>query len=104
MLTNYKDVRFVPVDYKKRIGRSKIRPVSDTLLFLQLIVRTAMYFAPIRVLMPFILLLSGAFGVSICYDLFVLKDVTDKSLILLMFVSNTILFALLADMIDKRSS
>lgn len=103
MLTNHKDLRFVPIDYKKRVGKSKIRPIRDTMLFFQLIVRTAMYFAPLRVLMPFIVFLIVAFSVSIGYDLFVLGNITDKSLVLLMFVCNTILFALLADMIDKRS-
>ncbi|MDH3198555.1 MAG: glycosyltransferase family 2 protein, partial [Candidatus Krumholzibacteria bacterium] len=52
MLRNRYDVRFVPIDYAGRIGKSKIKPVRDTIRFTQLIVRTGMYFAPLRVLLP----------------------------------------------------
>jgi len=104
MLINYKDVQYVPISYKKRVGKSKIRPIRDTLQFIQLIVRTAMYFAPLRVLTPVIIFMACTFVISIGYDIFVLDNITEKSLILLMFTGNTVLFALLADMIDKRSS
>lgn len=103
MLTNRYDVRFVPIAYFPRVGRSKIRPFRDTLRFFQLAMRTGMAFAPLRVLSPLILVLSAAFVVSIGYDIFVLKDLTEKSLILLLFAMNTAVVALLADMIDKRS-
>lgn len=103
MLTNRYDVRFVPIGYKTRVGKSKIKPIRDTLRFCQLLVRTGMYFAPLRVLLPLIALLTLMFSVSIGYDVLVLEDLTEKSLILLMFAMNTAIFALLADMIDKRS-
>jgi len=97
------DVRFVPISYSPRVGRSKIRPIRDTLRFIQLIVRTGMYFAPLRVLLPIFALLFGGFLVSAGYDVLVLEDLTDKTILLLLFAMNTALFALLADMIDKRS-
>jgi glycosyltransferase involved in cell wall biosynthesis len=103
MLTNRYDVRFVPIGYKTRVGKSKIKPVRDTLRFCQLLVRTGMYFAPLRVLLPLIALLSLMFSISFSYDVLVLDDLTEKSLILLLFAMNTAIFALLADMIDKRS-
>ncbi len=102
MLTNHYNVRFVPIEYYSRIGQSKIKPLQDTLKFVQLIIRTGIYFAPLRVFMPFVILLSLAFLVSLSYDVFVLSNITDKTLILLMFSMNTTMFALLADMIDKR--
>lgn len=52
MLNNNFDVRFIPVEYSPRVGVSKIRPFHDTLSFLQLIVRTGLYFAPLRVFLP----------------------------------------------------
>jgi len=96
------EVRFLPVDYAPRVGRSKIRPVRDTLGFVQLILRTGMYFAPLRVLLPLVVLLSLIFIGSLGYDVFVLRDLTDKTVLLLLFAMNTALFALLADMLDKR--
>ena len=104
MIRNNYDVQFIPIDYYPRIGKSKIRPIKDTLRFIELIVRTGMYFAPLRVFLPLVLLLLISFFGSFFYDLFILKDLTEKTLILLMFTLNTALFALLADMIDKRSS
>jgi glycosyltransferase involved in cell wall biosynthesis len=103
MMRNRDDVRFVPIGYSARIGTSKIRPIQDTLRFFQLILRTGMYFAPLRVLGPLIVLLMTAFAASLCYDIFVARNLTDKSVLLLLFGLNTTLFALLADMIDKRS-
>jgi len=102
MLTNHLRVKYVPVGYKPRVGKSKIRPIRDTLRFLQLIVRTGMYFAPLRVFLPIGMLLAMAAGVSLMNDLFVLRDLTERTLILSMFAMNTIMFSLLADMIDKR--
>jgi len=103
MLTNYYRVRYEPVSYKPRIGKSKIRPIRDTIRFLQLIIRTGMYFAPLRVFLPVGLALAVLTIVSLANDVFVLKDLTEKSLILALFSMNTIMFALLADMIDKRT-
>jgi len=103
MMRNRDDVRFVPIGYSARIGTSKIRPIQDTLRFFQLILRTGMYFAPLRVLGPLIVLLMTAFAASLCYDIFVARNLTDKTVLLLLFGLNTTLFALLADMIDKRS-
>lgn len=103
MICNHYNVQFVPIGYSARVGKSKIKPVRDTWRFFHLIVRTGMYFAPLRVLTPVIAALTLAFLTSLAYDLFVLEDLTDSTLILLMFAMNTGLFALLADMLDKRS-
>jgi glycosyltransferase involved in cell wall biosynthesis len=103
MMTNYLDVRFVPISYAKRIGRSKIRPIRDTLKFIELIVRTGCYFAPLRVFLPVGLALGVLSVASFLYDVFVLKNLTDKTVLLLLFTLNTFSFALLADMIDKRT-
>lgn len=102
LMTNGFLVEYLPISYARRVGRSKIQPLRDTLRFIQLIVRTGMYFAPLRVLTPVLVLLGlvtlGALG----YDIWVLRNLTDKSILLMLFTLNTAMFALLADMIDKR--
>jgi glycosyltransferase involved in cell wall biosynthesis len=103
MMRNRYTVLFEPIAFAVRVGRSKIRPLRDTLGFIQLIVRTGMYFAPLRVLLPLVAVLSVAFAFSLGYDIVVLENLTDKTIILLLFAMNTALFGLLADMIDKRS-
>jgi hypothetical protein len=86
-----------------RVGYSKIRPIRDTLRIALLILRTGMYFAPIRVLGPLIAFLACCFMASLSYDLFIAANLTDKTVILLLFTLQTAVFTLLADMIDKRS-
>ena len=54
LLRNRYAVEFIPISYTKRIGKSHIKPIRDTLRFTQLILRTGMYFAPMRLLAPLI--------------------------------------------------
>lgn len=51
-LTNGYRVKFVPINYYKRTGKSMIRPTRDFLGFLSLIVRMTVYFNPLRVFLP----------------------------------------------------
>ncbi len=102
-MINNRPVYFHPIDYKRRIGKSKIQPIRDTLRFVQLIARMGMYFAPLRVLAPIVFVLSILFFGSLIYDVFYIKNLTDKTVMLLMFTMNTAIFGLLADMIDKRT-
>lgn len=102
MRSRYRVV-FIPIDYAERVGSSKIRPIRDSVGFFQLIIRTGMYFAPLRVLLPVATVLFLLFAGSLGYDVFVLQNLTDKTILLFLFTVNTILFGMLADMIDKRS-
>jgi len=100
-LTSGYHVLFIPIDYSERVGQSKIRPIRDTIHFSQLILRTGMYFAPMKVLMPLAYVLGGVALASLAYDLIELKNLTDKTILMAMFSMNTAIFALLADMIQK---
>jgi len=103
MLTNGYSVHYEPIDYRRRVGKSKIKPIRDTLRIAQLILRTGMYFAPLRVFLPVALLFGGGFLVSLCIDVFVRRDLTEATLVLLVASTQLAMFALLADMFDKRS-
>jgi len=103
MLTNYRPTLFVPITYRERIGKSKISPIRDTLRFIMLILRTGTYFAPLRVFFPFVGFLFLMVLVSLAYDVVQLGNLTDKTVLLFLFALNAGMFALLADMIDKRS-
>jgi len=104
MLTNFYDVRYIPISYSPRIGKSKIKPIRDTIRFIQLIIRTGTYFAPLRVFGPLVVLLFCAFLASLSYDIFILGNIADKTIIFLMFSLNTGMFALLADAIHMKGS
>ena len=103
LLRNRYAVEFTPISYARRIGKSHIKPIRDTLRFTQLILRTGMYFAPLRLLSPLIVVLVALFTVSGLYDLTALNNLTDKTVLLGFASLNVFMFALLADMIDKRS-
>ena len=103
-LTNGYRVHYEPIDYFSRMGRSKIKPIRDTLNFVQLILRTGMYFGPLRVFMPVATVFFLGFLVALAYDIFFIHNLTEKTLILLVAAAQLGMFALLADMIDKRSS
>jgi glycosyltransferase involved in cell wall biosynthesis len=102
MLCNEGSVRFVPINYSKRIGRSKIRPFRDTLNFLILIMRTILYFNPLRIFLPIGLGIGLMFLASLAYDLFVLKDLTEKTLIFLFGAAQLVAIGVTADLITKR--
>lgn len=61
--TNDYHVKYVPIDYYQRRGaeKSKIKPIKDTLNFIQLIIKTVLYFNPLKIFVPLsiILFVSG---------------------------------------------
>ena len=104
LLTNRYKVYYHPINYSPRIGRSKIQPIRDTLRFVQLIVRTGVYFAPLRVFLPVAGIFFLGFLVTLFQDVFVRQDLTERTLILFVTAAQLAMFSLLADMIDKRSA
>jgi len=102
-LTTFRNVLFIPISYAPRVGTSHIKPIRDTLRFIKLILRTGVYFAPMRAFFPIFAALFVLGTGSFLYDVFVLEDLTEKTLMLYLFTLNVGMFILLADMIDKRS-
>ena len=103
LLRNKYMVEYLPISYTRRIGKSHIKPIKDTLRFTQLILRTGMYFAPLRLLSPLFIGLAILFVLSGIYDIAILSNLTEKTLLFGFTSLNIFMFALLADMIDKRS-
>ncbi len=96
-------VRYVPIDYHKRKGTSSIRPIRDTLKFVQLIIRTVMYFQPLKVFLPLGLLFVLASVTVLTLGLTVLQKVPDITVILLCVTGiQIIVLGLVADLVDKR--
>ena len=102
MLCNEGRVEYVPINYSKRTGRSKIRPLRDTINFLLLITRTILYFNPLKIFLPVSLGAGLLFAVSLGYDLLVLKDLTEKTLIFLFGALQLLAVGVIADLITKR--
>ena len=95
-------VKYIPIAYHKRTGKSKIRPIRDTCNFFMLIVRTVLYFNPLRVFMPagFALLLLGL--AKLTHEIITGGGLAETSVLLILAAFQTVALGLLADMIDKR--
>lgn len=99
-LCNGYQVKYVPIEYFKRIGKSKFHPVKDTYNYLLTVVRMITYFDPLKIFFPLsiILLLLGV--VKSLIDLFFIVYMLQLSDIIIILAS--ILLAamgLLADLI-----
>lgn len=104
MLSNDLRVRFEPIDYHQRTGKSKIRPFADTLNFVTIILRTIMYFNPLKIFIPISAFLFLIGIMVLLYSGFVLGRVMDVTVIILISLSVQVaVMGLLADLIDKRS-
>jgi len=102
LLANNHKIIYVPIDYYKRKGKSKIKPIRDTLNFLQLIIRTVMFFNPLKIFLP----LSGFF-IILSFLVLIISYLTGRVMditTILLFVTGLHLLALglIADLIDKR--
>lgn len=104
-LTNGHRVDWLPIDYAPRSGSSKIRPVRDTLGFTALIIRTVMYFNPLKVFYPIATFLLLCLGVSLVNDVFIEDppNLGDKSVLIFVALVQVLAVGLLADLIEKRA-
>lgn len=105
MLTNGYSVKYVPIDYFKREGKSKIRPIKDTINFIQLTIRTVLYFNPLKVFIPLCLLLSIASFLVLFLSWLFMEHPLDVTFGVILMTSIIVLaIGMLADLIDKRLS
>lgn len=96
-------VKYVQIEYLKREGKSKIRPIADTIAFTKLIFRTVLYFDPLRVFIPAAgLFILAAIGVGVGSLMFAdrLMDVTTVLLFSAGF--QLLMLGMLADMLNRR--
>jgi glycosyltransferase involved in cell wall biosynthesis len=104
-LSNQHDVRYIPIDYAKRAGKSKFKFIRDAYRYILQVLRMVMYFNPLKVLMPlalFLLTLGFAKGIfdQVRHPLYFATNTV------LIFVSGLIIatLALLADLIVRSRS
>ncbi len=102
MLTNRNTVVYSPIDYFMRSGKSKIRPIHDTLNFISLIIRMTLYFEPLKVFLPLslVLILSGFF-LSV-FQAIINQNISTVSVIISLAGIQLLAIGMLADIINKR--
>jgi len=91
------NVKFVPIEVNKRIGKSTVKP-RDAFKTLMLIIRIILLFSPLKVFLPISLILFTGSAVIGAYDIFTgPANITDITLLL--FISSILIFffGLMAD-------
>lgn len=107
-------VQWLPIDYYPRVGASTFHPLRDTYNYLTLIVRTVMYFNPLKVFLPLAICLIGVAVVKyIGYDVWwrhgtgwptFVPPLPGTTLALFVTGLQVAVIGLLADLIVRRTS
>ncbi len=104
MLTDGYRVRYVDIDYHHRKGKSKIRPIYDTLNFISLILRMAIYFKPLKFFIPVALFfMLGGVGVLFGSWHWLGRIMDSTATILVMTGVQIFITGLMAELIVRRS-
>lgn len=101
-VTNGYELKYLPIEYSKREGKSHIHPIKDTVRFFSLVSRLAMYFNPKKVFMPLsytFLILAIARGIR---DYILVGGLGGMSLVLFFMGFQVFFFGLLADIVIKN--
>jgi len=95
-------VKYTPIDYFARKGKSKIRPIQDTINFFALVSKTVLYYNPLRVFLPAGLLFFIAALIRGGFNAIVYHDLTTADLLLFVTGVQIISTGLLADLVSRR--
>jgi glycosyltransferase involved in cell wall biosynthesis len=97
-------VKYVPIDYYTRKGKSKFHPLRDTYNYVTLVVRTVTYFNPIKVFLPLSLVLFAVGGLKVIYDIIAYRfHFAPSTLLVLLTAIQVTALGLLADLLVRRA-
>jgi glycosyltransferase involved in cell wall biosynthesis len=100
MLTNDYNVVYIPVDYYRRTGQSKINPIKDTINFFSLVVRMILSFRPLRVFVPVWAVFLFFSLVKIIFDIYTYDlHIATSTVVLVTLTFQLIVLGLIADLV-----
>jgi hypothetical protein len=104
MLSDHREVRFRPIPYAPRAGKSKFHPIRDTYRYLLQLLRMVTFFNPLRVFFPLAIALLAAGVVKLGYDVVTdpVRIAMNTTLVILTGLQVLIL-GLLADLVVART-
>jgi glycosyltransferase involved in cell wall biosynthesis len=101
-LSNGHEVKYEPIDYAKRAGKSKFNFVKDAYRYILQVLRMVMYFNPLKVLMPIALWILGLGALKLVVDVVRMGFRVPGSTVLIILTGLQIAaLALLADLIVR---
>jgi glycosyltransferase involved in cell wall biosynthesis len=98
-LTNGYAVKYVPIDYRRRIGKSKFHPIKDTLAYLSTVLRIVLYFRPLKVFVPLAGLVIAAGIAKSAWSFQTTGSMQESDIVVLTAGFMTCMFGLLAEVI-----
>ncbi|HHE36495.1 MAG TPA: glycosyltransferase family 2 protein [Candidatus Woesearchaeota archaeon] len=102
MLVNNYNVKYIPINYYKRKGKSSINPLKDFIGFNFLIFRVALNFAPLKFFAPTSITLLVIGIIKGAIDFLNTGKIGIFAAILVLFSVQIFFFGLLADLVNKR--
>ncbi|MEO6093132.1 MAG: glycosyltransferase family 2 protein [Novosphingobium sp.] len=99
MSSNGKRMRYLPIEYGKRVGQSKMRP-RDFINFIILILRVITLFNPLRVFIPLGLALIALGTGKLIYDIY-MDNLSETTVLAYLSAIMVWSFGLLADMVSR---
>lgn len=104
-LTNGHNVKYAPIDYYPRKGKSSFHPIRDTGSYIMTIFRTVTWFSPMKIFLPLGLMLLLLGGGKLVADVIRYNwSITPSTVILLLGGLQVLVLGLIADLIVKRSA
>ncbi|MFC1643514.1 glycosyltransferase family 2 protein [Chlamydiota bacterium] len=100
-LCNAHYVKFVPINYFPRKGKSSFHPIKDTSSYFGLVIRTIMYFKPLKIFVPLTIMILGWGVLRSIYDATVLHRIKESDIMIFLTGLITGAIGLLADLIVK---
>jgi glycosyltransferase involved in cell wall biosynthesis len=102
MLTNHYRVKFLPINYRKRVGKSSIHPIRDFINFIVLVIRICACFKPLSVFVPPAIVLIGLGVLKGAIDYAGQHHLGGLAITMTLTGIQTLFIGLLADLIDQR--
>ncbi len=102
-IVNGYNIKYVPVDYKKRKGKSSIKPLRDFFGFISLVVRLITYFKPLNVFLPIAVILFIIGFTKAARDFVLVGQIGPAGVITILASFQIAFLGLLADLIIKRT-
>ena len=96
------NVKFIPINYHKRVGKSKISPIKDFLNFIILIVKIISFFKPLRFYFPIAAFFLVTAITRAIRDIFLFNSIETAAVLLFMISIQTFFFGLLAELIVNK--
>lgn len=97
------NIKNVPINYYKRVGKSSIRPIHDTFHFLNIIIRMGILFQPMKLFLPVsILFFLIGFIKGFLIDYMSLEHIGNAAVFTMLFAIQIFLMGYLGELIVKN--